>query len=86
MSDNTCSVCLDEEIYSRFIIHKCCKSVTCQFCSVKLSLLCPICDRHKLHDKVFNCCVCNKKLSHVTRIHDPDTWEDYCHQCKKETN
>lgn len=77
-----CPICLSEEKkYTSYIIYNCCRLKLCKKCFIDMSTLCPICDRHRLNKKIFRCSKCNTHLSLLDRVHDPDSWEDFCGPC-----
>jgi hypothetical protein len=77
-----CPICLEkEEKYNKYIIYNCCRLKLCKPCFIKMSTLCPICDRDRLNKKVFKCSMCDIPISLLDRIHDSISWEDYCQPC-----
>ena len=82
-----CHICMeDEKKFHPYTLHICCSLKICFSCSIQLSNLCPICDRKKLHQYVFTCCICKIKLNSLIRVYDLDSWETYCKICYKNKN
>jgi hypothetical protein len=75
----TCSVCLGEDLAGIRCAR--CRGLTCPLCSVRMFLLCPVCDRERFNRLRFSCATCGRSTRASQMLRCDACWDLHCARC-----